>query len=106
MKFNGVTSSFNSLDMYPVCWDRDRCDIMSTNCYSKATGFQITSQFVPRDRCYFMSTNCCSVRKRQDPKSDRCSDQGIVAFVLKTKLDAMHDDFIVDDRRQQDSKFD
>ena len=49
-------------------------------------------------------------RKRQDPKSDRCLDRGIVAFVvLNTKLDAMHDDFmsrVVDDRRQQDSKFD
>ena len=30
-----------------------------------------------------------------------------MAFVvLKTKLDAMHEDFIVDDRRQQDSKWD
>ena len=49
-------------------------------------------------------------RKRQDLKSDRCLDQGIVAFVvLNTKLDAMHDDLmsrVVDDRRQQDSKFD
>ena len=49
-------------------------------------------------------------RKRQDPKSDRWLDQGIVAFVvLNTKLKAMRNDFmlrVVDDRRQQDSKFD
>ena len=51
----------NSLGMYPVYWDRDRCDIMSTNCCLKAIRSQITSQFGPRDRCYIMSTNCCSV---------------------------------------------
>ena len=49
-------------------------------------------------------------RKRQNPKSDHCLDRGIVAFVvLNTDLDKMHDDFmsrVVDDRRQQDSKFD
>ena len=67
MKFNRISSSFNSLGMYPVYWDRDRCDIMSTNCCSKATGFQITSQFVPRDRCYIMLTNCCSVESDKIP---------------------------------------
>ena len=125
----------NSLGMYPVYWDRDCCDNMSTNCCLKEIRSQITSQFGPRDRCDIMSTNCCSLkgnwipnhiivwtkgslrhhvdelllrRQRQDLKSDRCLDRGIVAFVvLNTKLDAMHEDFmsrVVDDRRQQDSK--
>ena len=94
---------------------RDRCDIMSTNCCS------LKGNWVPNHITVWTKgslrhhvTKCCSVEsdkipKRQDPKSDRCLDQGIVAFaVLNTKLDAMHDDFmsrVVDDRRQQDSKF-